>query len=255
MLALLLTACGTSDKPPEGVTAWQAEVVATFPHNPDSFTQGLEFRDGKLYESAGGLGKSFLTVSTLETGAVSQRTDLPGEIFAEGLTIVGDNLWQLTWRNHVALLRDRASLAVRGEFPLDGEGWGICYDTGRDVLVVSDGTSDLTLRDPRSFAVIRRVAVTLDGQPRDRLNELECAGGKVWANIWEDDQFVRIDLDIDPARGRVTDVVQVSGLPDFSSGILNGIAAVPGTDDLLITGKNWPHLYRVRLQKTAGPSR
>jgi len=226
-------------------------VVATFPHDPAAFTQGLELRDGKLYQSAGGFGESFLTVSTLETGAVSQRSDLPEEFFAEGLTIVGDKLWLLTWRNGVAQQRDRTSLAVQRDFPLDGEGWGICYDDSRDVLVTSNGTSDLTLRDPLSFAPVRRVGVTLDGQPRDRLNELECVGGKVWANIWEDDQFVRIDLD----QGRVTDIVQVGQLPDFSSGILNGIAALPGTDDLLITGKNWPNLYRVRLEKTAGPSR
>ena len=226
-------------------------MVATFPHDPAAFTQGLELRDGKLYQSAGGFGESFLTVSTLETGAVSQRSDLPEEFFAEGLTIVGDKLWLLTWRNGVAQQRDRTSLAVQRDFPLDGEGWGICYDDSRDVLVTSNGTSDLTLRDPLSFAPVRRVGVTLDGQPRDRLNELECVGGKVWANIWEDDQFVRIDLD----QGRVTDIVQVGQLPDFSSGILNGIAALPGTDDLLITGKNWPNLYRVRLEKTAGPSR
>ena len=250
MLALILASCN-GDEPPAGVTAWRAEVVATFPHDPGSFTQGLEMRDGKLYESAGGLGTSFVTVSTLETGAVATRADLAGDVFAEGLTVVGDKLWQLTWRNHVALLRDRATLAVEREFPLDGEGWGICYDAGRDLLVTSDGGSDLTLRDPRTFNPVRRVGVTLDGRPRDRLNELECAGGKVWANIWEDDEFVRIDLD----SGRVTDTVQVGQLPDFSSGILNGIAALPATDDLLITGKNWPHLYRVRLETTAGQNR
>ena len=226
-------------------------MVATFPHDPAAFTQGLELRDGKLYQSAGGFGESFLTVSTLETGAVSQRSDLPEEFFAEGLTIVGDKLWLLTWRNGLAQQRDRTSLAVQRDFPIEGEGWGICYDDTRDVLVTSNGSSELTLRDPRSFAPTRRVAVTLDGQPRDRLNELECTGGKVWANIWEDDRFVRIDLE----QGRVTDIVQVGQLPDFDNGILNGIAALPGTDDLLITGKNWPHLYRVKLEKTAGPSR
>lgn len=251
MLALILTACGSPEKAPEGVTRWRAEVVASFPHDPSAFTQGLEVHDGRLYQSAGGFGTSFLTVSTLDTGAVSARDDLPEEYFAEGLTVVGDKLWLLTWRNNVAQVRDSASLALDKEVPLEGEGWGICYDPGRDTLVTSDGSNQLTLRDPRSFAVIRRVPVTLDGNPRDRLNELECAGGKVWANVWEDDVLVRIDLD----RGTVTDVVQVGRLPDFDNGILNGIAALPGTDELLITGKNWPHLYRVRLETTAGQSR
>ena len=226
-------------------------MVATFPHDPASFTQGLELHDGQLYESAGGFGTSFVAVSTLETGAVSRRADLPPDVFAEGLTVAGDKLWQLTWQNHVALLRDRSTLAVLREFHLAGEGWGICYDGSRDMLVTSDGTAELTLRDPQTFAEIRRVTVTVDGRPRDRLNELECAGNSVWANIWERDEIVRIDLD----RGRVTDIVHVGQLPDFGSGILNGIAALPGTEDLLITGKNWPHLYRVRLERTAGPSR
>jgi glutaminyl-peptide cyclotransferase len=252
VFALILTACGAGETAvPEGVASWRAQVVATYPHDPGSFTQGLELRDGKLYESAGGFGKSSLTVSTWETGAVAGRADLPPEIFAEGLTVVGDKIWQLTWQNRLALLRDRASLAVEREFPVDGEGWGICYDAGRDALVTSDGTSDLTLRDPRTFAPVRKVAVTYDGSPRDRLNELECVGGKVWANVWEDDVFVRIDLDL----GRVTDIVQVADLPDFSNGILNGIAALPGTDELLITGKNWPHLYRIRLERTQAQSR
>lgn len=251
LAALILAGCGTPSPPAEAVTSWRAEVVQTFPHDPASFTQGLELHDGKLYESAGGFGKSFIAVSTLETGAVSLRADLPADFFAEGLTVVGAKLWQLTWQNKVALLRNRDTLAVEREFPLTGEGWGICYDAGRNLLVTSDGTSDLTLRDPQTFAPIRRVGVTLDGRPRDRLNELECSGGSVWANIWEDDTFVRIDLD----QGRVTDIVQVPRLPDFDSGILNGIAALPGTTDLLITGKNWPHLYRVRTERTQGPSR
>jgi glutaminyl-peptide cyclotransferase len=251
LLALFLTACESETVPAEGVTTWQAEVVATYPHDPASFTQGLELHDGRLYESAGGFGRSFLTESTLDSGAVARRADLPADVFAEGLTVVDDKLWQLTWQNRVALLRDRASFAVEREYPLDGEGWGICYDPTRGMLVTSDGTSNLTLRDPRTFVPIRRVGVTLGGRPRDRLNELECQGGSVWANIWEEDEFVRVELE----GGRVTGIVQVGQLPDFEKGILNGIAALPGTDDLLITGKNWPHLYRVRLERTAAPSR
>lgn len=250
MLALISAACSPTPSN-EGLVTWRAEVVARFPHDPASFTQGLELHDGRLYESAGGFGTSFVTVSTLETGAVSRRADLPADVFAEGLTVAGDRLWQLTWQNHLALQRDVTTLAVVKQFPLRGEGWGICYDEGRNQLVTSDGTSELTLRDPQTFAEIRRVTITLGGRPRDRLNELECAGGSVWANIWESEEFVRIDLD----KGQVDGTVRVGPLPDFSSGILNGIAALPGTGDLLITGKNWPHLYRVRLERTAGPSR
>jgi glutaminyl-peptide cyclotransferase len=163
--------------------------------------------------------------------------------------VVDDQIRQLTWRNEVAVLRDRATLAVLREVPYRGEGWGLCYQPQNDRLVMSDGTAELTLRDPRTFAEIRRVTITLDGRPLDRLNELECAGSSVWANVWYRDDVVRIDLD----KGMVTEVVHIGQLE--TAGVLNGVAALPGSDDLLVTGKNWAHLYRVRLDRTAGPSR
>lgn len=231
-----------------GIDHRQAEVVQTYPHDGASFTQGLELRDGMLYESGGGFGNSFISVSTLDNPATAvNKVPLAQDRFAEGLTVVGDKIWQITWQNQVALLRDRASLAVEREVAYTGEGWGICYQEESKRLVMSDGTATLTLRDPQTFEVIRKVEVKEGGKALEKLNELECRGGRVWANVWYRNDLVRIDLE----RGEVDMVVRVGELPDSPRGVLNGVAALPGTDDLLITGKNWEHLYRIRTDKPA----
>lgn len=179
------------------------------------------------------------------TGQVRQEARLPADLFGEGITVAGQRIWQLTWQEGVALQRDRASLREINRVPYAGEGWGLCYDGGR--LVMSNGSSSLTFRDPQTFAETGRVTVTADGTEVDQLNELECVGGQVWANVWQRDEIVRID----PASGQVTGVADASGLLSASeragSDVLNGIAAIPGTDQFLITGKYWPHMYQVRF--------
>ncbi|MGH3655212.1 MAG: glutaminyl-peptide cyclotransferase [Micromonosporaceae bacterium] len=239
-LVLILTGCAASEDPGEPrPREWDAAVVATYPHDPDAFTQGLEIHDGQLYEATGLYGKSWIATSDIRTGTVSRRVELPDTWFGEGLTLTGAGIWQVTWRNHIAVLRDRTSLKVRRQVRYDGEGWGICHQASTDRLVMSDGSAELTFRDPATFSAKDSVTVTLAGRAQDRLNELECVGGYVWANVFERHHIVRIDLD----TGRVTDVVHV---PErHSEGVLNGIAALPGTDDLLVTGKNWPSLYRI----------
>lgn len=245
--ALLVTGCAQPTRPDPELKRWEATVVATFPHDRAAFTQGLELHDGVLYESSGGFGNSWIGTSELESGRSTLRVANAEDHFAEGMTVVGDKVWQITWQNEVAILRDRATLAPLREERYRGEGWGLCHNAdGR--LVMSHGTAELSFRDPSTFAETGRVHVTRDGRPVERLNELECAGAAVWANVWRTEELVRIDL----ATGRVTDVVHVGPMPGMApaertDGSLNGIAALPGTDDLLITGKNWPHLYRIRL--------
>jgi glutamine cyclotransferase len=221
------------------------QVLAELPHDPSAFTQGFEIDGGVLYEGTGLEGRSQLRELDPDTGAVERSVPLPGRLFGEGITVVGDRIWQLTWRDGVALEWDRATLTVRRQVPLDGEGWGLCLDGGR--LVRSDGTDRLRFADPDSFVEEGSVAVTLDGRPVTQLNELECVDGQVWANVWQTDRIVRID----PADGRVTAVVDAAGLlpPDRRAGadVLNGIAAVPGTDEFLVTGKLWPTAFRVRF--------
>ena len=247
-LLLLSAACGAAPAPPAppaAVPTLRPQVLAELPHDTTAFTQGLEIDGGILYEGTGLEGRSQLRELDPATGAVGRVAALPGRLFGEGITAVGDRIWQLTWRDGVVLEWDRASLTVRREVPISGEGWGLCSDGTR--LVRSDGTDRLRFHDPVTFAEQGSVAVTLDGAPVTELNELECAGGQVWANVWRTDRIVRID----PADGRVTAVVDAVGLLDADrragADVLNGIAAVPGTDEFLITGKLWPAMFRVRF--------
>jgi glutamine cyclotransferase len=236
---------GPTTAPPT-VPTLRPEVLAELPHDPSAFTQGFEIDDGVLYEGTGLEGRSQLRELNPDTGAVLRSVPLPGELFGEGITVVGDRIWQLTWQDGVVLEWDRPTLTLRREIPIQGEGWGLCDDDGR--LVRSDGTDRLRFHDPVTFVEQGSVAVTLDGAPVDRLNELECVDGQVWANVWQTDRIVRID----PATGRVTAVVDAAGLLDpaqrADTDVLNGIAAVPGDDGtFLITGKLWPVTFRVRF--------
>ncbi len=231
---------------PSAVPTLRPEVLAELPHDPAAFTQGFEIDDGVLYEGTGLEGRSQLRELDPGTGAVRRSVPLPGQLFGEGVTVVGATIWQLTWRDGVALEWDRATLALRREVPIEGEGWGLCDDGGR--LVRSDGTDRLRFHDPVTFAERDSVAATLDGAPVTRLNELECVGGQVWANVWQTDRIVRID----PASGQVTAVVDAAGLLDparrAGADVLNGIAAVPGDGgEFLVTGKLWPVTFRVRF--------
>ncbi|KOX22680.1 glutaminyl-peptide cyclotransferase [Saccharothrix sp. NRRL B-16348] len=239
---VLSAACTT---PPSGPT--RVEVLGTLPHDTGAFTQGLELVDGVLYEGTGLEGQSSLRRLDPASGELRQRVDLPEPLFGEGITVVGDRIWQLTWRDGVAIERDRDTLEEVRRVTYEGEGWGLCRDGDR--LVMSDGSDELAFRDPASFAETGSVAVRRDGQPVTRLNELECVGGQVWANVWQTDEVVRID----PANGQVTDTVDLSGLRPAdvpASNVLNGIAAVPGTDEFLVTGKNWPTIFRVRFTRS-----
>jgi glutaminyl-peptide cyclotransferase len=246
--ALVLAVAGCAGTAPAADTAVERlrpTVVAELPHDADAFTQGLELSpDGALYEGTGLAGRSQLRELDPATGAVGRQVPLPGRLFGEGITVVDDRIWQLTWRDGVALEWDRAGLTLRRQVPIEGEGWGLCRDGDR--LVRSDGTDRLRFHDPESFAETGSVAVTLDGEPVTALNELECVEGQVWANIWQTDRIVRID----PADGRVTAVVDAAGLLDperrADADVLNGIAALGG-DEYLLTGKLWPASFRVRF--------
>ena len=248
-LALLLAAC-TSEPPSPGVVALRVEVVAEVPHDPTAFTQGLELVDGVLYEGTGLVGRSEVRATDPETGEVRARTALPGDMFGEGITVVGDRIWQLTWQHGVAIERDRESLAELRRVGYPGEGWGLCHDGGR--LVMSDGSATLTFRDPASFEPVGTVEVTEGGEPLVRLNELECVDGSVYANVWQTDRIVRID----PDSGAVVASADLSGLLSAderaATDVLNGIAHVPGTEEFLVTGKLWPTMFRVRFQRADG---
>lgn len=227
-------------------TRLRVEVVAEHPHDADSFTQGLLVdEDDQLFESAGQYGESDVRRVDLTTGEVRQQQDNDPAHFAEGLALVGDELLQLTWKEHVALVWDKATFAAKGTRSYDTEGWGLCYDGSR--LVMSDGSAKLTFRDPSTFAATGSVQVRRGGAPVTNLNELECVDGRVWANVWKTNSI----LQIDPASGAVVAEVDATGLlpEDRRTGadVLNGIAHRAATDTFLITGKRWPLLFEVRF--------
>ena len=228
----------------EPVATTQPEVLAEIPHDPDAFTQGLEMHGPVLYEGTGLAGQSELRTLDPVTGQVDRAEPIPGDYFGEGITVVDQSVWQLTYQDGVAVQWDRATMTPVREVPLAGEGWGLCYDGQR--LVRSDGTDRLRFHDPADMSELGGVDVTRDGAPVTGLNELECVEGRVWANVWPTDTIVRID----PGDGAVDLVVDAAALRERgippSAQVLNGIAHLNG-DEFLVTGKDWPTMFRVRL--------
>lgn len=232
-----------------GIARWTVEILERRPHDPAAFTQGLEMADGVLYESTGLYGLSSLRRVDPATGSVTAETAVDEDLFGEGLTVVDDRIVQLTWKAGRALVYDRATLELVGEFGYEGEGWGLCRSD--DELVMSDGSDRLTRRDPESFELIGTVTVAGIGLAVDRLNELECVDGLVIANVWQTPELLVIDL----ADGQVKAVINgqpllddvLAAAPDPSTlDVLNGVATLnDGT--FLMTGKLWPLMYRVRV--------
>lgn len=219
----------------------KVKVLSSMPHDAAAYTQGLVWSEGALYESAGQYGHSSLRQVDPKTGKVLRSVEVAPQYFAEGLARVGDRLIQLTWQEGTALVYDLATFERRGELPYSGEGWGLCFDGQR--LILSDGSNRLSFRDPATFATTGGVNVLLDGRPVMSLNELECVDGAVYANVWQTDEIVRID----PATGRVTAVIDASGLltpkEAARAEVLNGIAWKPETKTFLLTGKYWPKMF------------
>lgn len=243
LLAVIGTAGPAQAAPDAGIADLRPVVVAQIPHDPGAYTEGLELSGGTLIEGTGMPGTSQLREVDPATGQVRRSVPLPGNYFGEGITVVGDRLYQLTYRDGVVLEWDLATLKLLREIPLSGESWGLCWDGAR--FVHSDGTSRLRFYD-RGFAQIGAVVVSRNGTPVDGLNELECVDGQVWANVWPTDEIVRID----PASGAVTASVDAGGLLTTgrpSVGVLQGIAHVAG-NEYLITGKYWPTMFRVRFE-------
>jgi len=229
--------------PGDAVQRLRPRVLATWPHERSSFTQGLLWHRGTLYESIGLYGKSALRRLELETGAASSERRLAPAFFGEGLALGDGELVQLTWREGVAFRFDPESLAPRGEFHYTGEGWGLAFDGRR--YVRSDGSDILRFHDAVSFSETGKLAVTLNGRAADRLNELEWSAGALYANRWQTDEILRID----PASGRVTAVIDASDLlaqeDRAGADVLNGIACDPARGVFYLTGKLWPKLFEV----------
>ncbi|WJY67574.1 Glutamine cyclotransferase [Corynebacterium auris] len=246
VLSVVLPGAAACSAAAEGPEQLQAVVQARYDFDPGSFTQGLEVaEDGTLYVGTGQEGESRVYRRTVE-GDELVSAGLDPEYFGEGITRAGEHLWQLTWRNGVAIQRDAETLEETGRAGIDGEGWGLC--ARQDELIYSDGTSYLRRMDPETMQERERFEVTLEGSPVSGINELECVGGAVYANVFLTTDILRIDAD----SGAVTAVIDASGLennaaPDPNN-VLNGIAHIPGTDEFYLAGKRWPDLYRVSFE-------
>jgi glutaminyl-peptide cyclotransferase len=226
------------------IATYGYEVVHTWSHDPDAYTQGLAFKDGILYEATGRYGASWLRAIDLDTGKIRKQINLPARYFGEGIAILDDKIYQLTWREHKGFIYDRRSFAPLGEFNYDGEGWGLTTDGAS--LIMSDGTDRLRFLDPQTFRVRRTIRVRANAQPLAGLNELEFVKGEVLANVWRQDVIARID----PNSGTVRGWIDLTGLPrvDNAEAVLNGIAYDEARDRLFVTGKLWPKLFEIRLK-------
>ncbi|MET8433323.1 glutaminyl-peptide cyclotransferase [Streptomyces sp900116325] len=222
----------------------QVKVLEALPHDPQAFTQGLEMAGGTLYEGTGISGRSSLRAGPPGKRPTA-RAALLAPLFGEGITVLGRTLWQLTWRDRIAIERDARTLAELRRVPYPDDGWGLCLGRAQHRLVTSDGSARLTFRDPYTLTKTGEVTVTEEGRPVAELNELECAGAAVYANALPTNRIVRID----PDTGAVTASIDASGLlrtDELVPGaVQNGIASVPGTNQFLITGKLWPKMFRV----------
>ena len=227
------------------VKSYRLNVVKEYPHDVMAYTQGLFFHEGQLYESAGQYGESSFRKVDLQTGKVLKRLNFEGRYFVEGSCVLNGRLFILTWQEHECFVYDLASLEKIGTCRYNGEGWGLTTD-GKS-LIMSDGSSTITFRNPDTFAPERTITVTLRGQKVMYLNELEYIKGEIWANVYGTDQIVRIN----PQTGAVTGVINCRGLLPAalrkpSTDVLNGIA-VDARGGIWLTGKYWPKMYRITL--------
>ena len=222
-------------------------VVAEYPHDRGAFTQGLVYVDGVFYEGTGLYGESTLRRVDPETGEVLQAVRLSEEYFGEGIAVLDDRIYQLTWKNGVCIVFDRESFEVVDAFRYLTEGWGLTTDGER--LIMSDGTARLFVRDPETFDVLDIIYVSDGIRTVTNLNELEIVDGEIWANVWKTDRIARID----PETGHVTGWIDLSELLSKQDrrkhpvDVLNGIAYDPETDRLFVTGKRWPKLFEIEV--------
>jgi glutamine cyclotransferase len=249
-LSIRVSAAPASQTTPARAQVLMPQILAKLPHNKSAYTEGFELYNGLLYESSALNGDtiSALLVEDPVTDKVLREVPVLPPYFAEGIGITNDKIVQLTWTDGIAFVYDLKTLKQIGMFTYAGQGWGMCFDGQQ--FYMSNGSATIVARDPNTFAVTRAIAVDLDGVPVENLNELECVGDSVYANVWLTDRIVRIDK----ASGHVTARIEAPNLltPKERSaidnnGVLNGIAYNPTSDTFLITGKLWPWMFRVKF--------
>lgn len=255
-LSFFFIACNSSESsdggntPPAPVTpSMSYSITATLPHDTSYFTEGIEFYNNTLIESTGLPGKSRLVQSDPATGKVLKMVTLDPKYFGEGVTVLHDTVYQLTWREHVVHVYSVKDFKKIKEFPLNGEGWGLTND-GK-FLIASDGSTNLYFYDPSTFKLDHTLSVTENGNSVINLNELEYVNGFIYANQWELDYILKIN----PANGNVvakldfSDQVKKVHAEDPHAEVLNGLAYNPTTKKFYATGKNWPQIFELQFDR------
>ncbi|MBC7901662.1 MAG: glutaminyl-peptide cyclotransferase [Saprospiraceae bacterium] len=244
-----------TNKASASVTIYTYDIVKTYPHDPKAFTQGLVFHEGFLFEGTGGKpsrGDDFFSSVrkvALESGKVLQKYDVPPEFFGEGITILGEKVYQLTWQERTGFVYNLSDFKLLKEVRYVGDGWGLTNDGTN--LIMSDGTHVIKIIDPETFQTLRTIVVMNEkGQPLMKLNELEYIGGEIWANVWETGWIVRID----PATGKLLGRIDLNKLADDemnsneNADVLNGIAHDAASGRIFVTGKNWKRLFEIKVR-------
>jgi len=258
ILCGLLAFCMSNVPSPAGaqtIPTYTYQVVRLYPHDIDAFTQGLFYRNGFLYESTGLLGRSSIRKVRLETGEVLLRTNLPPDLFGEGITYWEDRLVGVTWTSQAGFFLDMKNFSLAGRFSYPGEGWGLTHNNRE--IIMSDGTSELRFLDPQTLREVRRLRVTANGEPVNQLNELEWVDGEIFSNIWQTDRIARID----PKTGHVVGWIDLTGILPLQdriidhTDVLNGIAYDASAKRLFVTGKFWPKLFEIRLVRQSNKPR
>lgn len=249
--AVLFSCSGKSGKNEDGnrgeTPAVQFEVRTTWPHHEAAFTQGLVIHKGVLYEGTGGKG-SWIGVIDVKTGEPDKKVILDDKYFGEGITILNNKLYQLTWKSNIGFVYKLDTFEKIHEFPYEGEGWGLTHNGTH--LIMSNGTDKLTFLDTATLKPVRVLRVVDEKGPVNLLNELEYAEGYIYANVWMTNRIVKID----PQTGKVAGRLDLSALErnaklrNPNADVLNGIAYHASTGLFVITGKNWPSYYILRLQ-------
>ena len=252
LLTVCLVACGNrgtrrgnraTSTPP---VRYGYKIVDSYPHDEGAYTQGLFFCDGEMWESTGEYGYSTLRAVALPTGETIRQRALTEDYFAEGAVVLEGKIYQLTWLEGKCFVYDAATLAPEREFRYKGEGWGLATDGTK--LYMSDGTPNITVRNPDTFAVERTIVVRNEGRPVQYLNEMEWIDGKIWANVYMSYEIVIVD----PESGRVEGVVDFTGIASQlalspSTDVMNGIAYDAESGRIFVTGKRWNRLFEIEI--------
>ena len=243
VVGLAFTSCQRSQPETLGY-----QIISTRPHDATAYTQGLQLAGGRLFESTGQYGQSTVRELAPATGDILRKRPLAKTVFGEGLTLIGDELWILTWKEKTAYVLERDTFKPIRTHTYQGEGWGLTND-GKQ-LIMSDGTNNLKFINPKDFAVVKTLEVKDGKSPVKNLNELEWINGQIFANIYMTDKIVSIS----PEDGQVTGWLDLAGLrkqltPPNRAEALNGIAHDPASGNLLVTGKYWPQMFEIRIAR------